>query len=135
MLKNRPLTHALLFCFLLGLSNLAVGQNTCAYPINLKNFNFCLTTSGTIVSLPGILASSNPVEGWEASIWDSDGGHSGAGAYPGLGTSNPAATVSQPHGPGTLPITFDPIGTYGPFGVSNTFTADAVAKTITSRII
>src|ERR1700693_529266 len=133
MMKNRALTHTLLFCCLLGLSRLAVGQNTCAYPINLKNFNFCLTTSGTIVSLPGILASSNPVEGWEARINDIQGGNSEPTAYPGLGISNPAATVSQPHGPGTLPITFDPLGKG--FGLSNTFTADAAAKTITIRTI
>src|SRR5882762_5618169 len=109
MTKNRTLTHTLLFCCLLGLSSLAVGQNTCAYPINLKNFNFCLTTSGTIASLPGILASNNPVEGWEAKFNDIQGGSSNAVVYPGLGYSSPAATVSQPHGPGTLPITFDPL--------------------------
>jgi len=129
MLKNR----AFLFCCLLGLSSLAVGQNTCAYPINLKNFNFCLTTSGTIVSLPGILVSNNPVEGWEAKVNDIQGGSSNPVVYPGLGYSSPAATVSQPHGPGTLPITFDPLG-HG-FGISNTFTADAAAKTITIRMI
>src|SRR5882762_4695065 len=129
MLKNR----AFLFCCLLGLSSLAVGQNTCAYPINLKNFNFCLTTSGTIVSLPGILASNNPVEGWEAKFNDIQGGSSNPVVYPGLGYSSPAATVSQPHGPGTLPITFGPLG-HG-FGISNTFTADAAPKTITIRMI
>src|SRR5260370_33016270 len=88
----------LLFCCLLGLSSLAVGQNTCAYPINLKNFSFCLTTSGTIVSLPGILASSNAVEGWEISVYDIQGGHGGSVVYPGLGYSSPSATASQPHG-------------------------------------
>jgi hypothetical protein len=102
-------------------------------PHQLEEFNFCLTTSGTIVSLPGILASSNPVEGWEARISDINGGHSEPTAYPGLGISNPAATVSQPHGPGTLPITFDPLG-HG-FGLSNTFTAEAAAKTITIKTI
>jgi hypothetical protein len=130
-MKNRAVTHPLLFCCLLGLSSLAVGQNTCAYPINLKNFNFCLTTSGTIVSLPRIQASSNPVEGYEAEVHDIQGGNSHPIGYPGLGYSSPATVVSQPHGPGTLPITFDPIGTYGPFGWSNTFTADAAARTIT----
>jgi hypothetical protein len=132
MTTNRALTHTLLFCCLLGLSSLAVGQNTCAYPINLKNFNFCLTTSGTIVSFPGILASSNPVEGWEISVYDIQGGHGSSAVYPGLGYSSPATTVSQPHGPGTLPITFDPLGKG--FGWSNTFTADAAARTITIKM-
>jgi hypothetical protein len=132
MMKKRALTHLLLFGCLLGLSSLAVGQNTCAYPINLKNFNFCLTTSGTIVSLPGILASNNPVEGWEAEVHDIQGGNSHPIVYPGLGYSNPAATVSQPHGPGTLPITFDPLGSG--FGWSSTFTADPAARTISIRI-
>jgi hypothetical protein len=133
MMKNRGLTHTVLFCCLLGLSGLAVGQNTCAYPINLKNFSFCLTTSGTIVSLPGILASGNAVEGWELEVYDIQGGHGATIAYPGLGYSSPAATVSQPHGPGTLPITFDPFGKG--FGWSNTFTADPAAKTITIRLV
>lgn len=132
MVRNKALTHTLLFCCLLGLSSLAVGQNTCAYPINLKNFSFCLTTSGTIVSLPGILASSNAVEGWEAMVFDIQGGTYNPIVYPGLGHSSPA-TVSQPHGPGTLPITFNPFGRYG-YGVSNTFTADPAAKTITIKM-
>src|ERR1700687_227996 len=128
-MKNRVVT--LLFCGLLGLSRLAVGQNTCAYPINLKNFSFCLTTSGTIVSLPGILASSNAVEGWEAMVNDIKAASGNPGVCPRLGYSLPA-TVSQPHGPGTLPITFNPLGQG--YGISNTFTADAAAKTITIKM-
>jgi hypothetical protein len=82
--------------------------------------------------LPGILASNNPVEGWEVTVFDIQGGHGGEIAYPGLGYSSPAATVSQPHGPGTLPITFNPLGSG--FGWSNTFTADAAARTITIKM-
>jgi hypothetical protein len=132
MMKNRALTRTVLFCCLLGLSSLAVGQETCDYPINLKNFNFCLTTSGTIVSLPGILASSNPVEGWELWIDYIPDQVQHFITYPGLGMDDGGgAAVSQPHGPGTLPITFN----YGSgFGWSNTFTADAAARTITIRM-
>jgi hypothetical protein len=132
MMKNRALTHTLLFGCLLGLSSFADGQNTCAYPINLKNLNFCLTTSGTIVSLPGILASSNAVEGWELWIDFVPDQFEHQIVYPGLGYSSPVATVSQPHGPGTLPITFDPLGKG--FGWSHTFTADPAAKTITIKM-
>ena len=82
--------------------------------------------------MPGILASNNAVEGWEISVYDIQGGHGGSVVYPGLGYSSPAATVSQPHGPGTLPITFDPLGKG--FGWSNTFTADAAARTITIKM-
>jgi hypothetical protein len=100
------------FCILLLCSASSFAQNTCAY--NITEYNFCLTSSGTLYSA-GFLNPSNPVEGWGLCYSDWDGAHPhGAhpmdacgGVFPGDGDSAPAPTVKQPNGPGTLPITFN----------------------------
>jgi hypothetical protein len=112
----------------LFLSAAAFGQNTCAYQFNLKNnFSFCLTTSGTLASLPGILDPSNPVEGWGYQYVDETGGGGFVFAFPGEGLSYPAGSITQPKGPGTLPIIFD----WGVGDIKQTVTANPNARTIT----
>jgi len=99
MLKVAICVFVLVCCSALGFA-----QNTCAHPI--PAYNFCLTSSGTLASLPGVLDSTNPIEGWGYRYSDDSGGSGSIDIFPGSGRSY-GATVKQPHGPGTLPITFD----------------------------
>jgi len=125
------------FCFLLLCSASSFAQNTCAY--NISEYNFCLTSSGTLYSA-GFLNTSNPVEGWGLCYADWDDAHHPDSAncylsgtlpvFPGDGYSLPAPTVKQPNGPGTLPITFD----WGPGGLLETVTATKATDSINFKM-
>jgi hypothetical protein len=98
----------------------AFGQgNTCAYTFTFPkhSFQFCLTGDGTLALLQSPLGvnhldTANPIEGWS---WQVMGTVPGGGdvffdgqqvpAYGGSTLGTP--TVTQPNGPGTLPIRFD----------------------------
>jgi len=112
---------SLLAAFLL-FGTLAYSQsNTCAYTFTFPehSFQFCLTSVGTLALLQspiGVnhLDTENPVEGW---TWELAGTvHRPGGGDVFLDGSNvpargssflPAPTVTQPNGPGTLPIKFE----------------------------
>jgi hypothetical protein len=104
---------------LLTLAGAASAQdNSCAYTFTYPKlqFSFCVNVWGTLSSIQspiGVnhLDATNPVEGWSASITDDGGGSDGGPYIPGLGavSSTSPPTVTQPHGPGTLPLIF----TYG----------------------
>lgn len=93
-------------------------DNRCAYtftyPKAQVSFSFCVTIWGTLASIQSPIGVNhldplNPVEGWSANISDAQGGQDGATVIPGLGAVdfvNPPL-VTQPHGPGTLPLIFD----------------------------
>jgi hypothetical protein len=114
-----------MFLIVMITSLAAWGQsNTCAYTFTYTKFQFqfCLTIAGTLAMLQspiGVdhLDVSNPVEGW---YWNLDGYvHNGGDVYwyneqiPAFG-GNALGTpsVTQPNGPGTLPIRFDWGGMY-----------------------
>jgi hypothetical protein len=93
-------------------------DNSCAYtftyPKAQVSFSFCVTVWGTLASIQSPIGVNhldpvNPVEGWSARITDAEGGFDGATVIPGLGAVdfvNPPL-VTQPNGPGTLPLIFD----------------------------
>lgn len=93
-------------------------DNSCAYTFTYPNapvsFSFCVTVWGTLSSIQSPIGVNhldpvNPVEGWAANIQDGEGGNDGATVIPGLGVVdfvNPPV-VTQPNGPGTLPLIFD----------------------------
>src|SRR5277367_5843274 len=124
------------FGFLLLCSVSSFAQNTCAY--NISEYNFCLTSSGTLYSA-GFLNPSNPVEGWGLCYADWQGAHQDSAncylsstppVFPGDGYSLPAPTVKQPKGTGTLPITFD----WGPGGLIETVTATKATGSINFKM-
>jgi hypothetical protein len=113
-------TH-LLPVFVLVLAGAAAfaQDNTCKYNFTFPqySFQFCLTGAGTLAMLQspiGVnhLDTVNPIEGW---TWDLMGTvpHGGDVFFtghqiPAFGGSTPETpTVTQPNGPGTLPIRFD----------------------------
>ncbi len=83
------------------LSAVAVAQNTCSYTIT-KPVSACFNTSGTLVALNG--QSMN--EGWSMTAIDTNGVYWQLFNFPGLGWAVPADSISQPNGPGTLPLSF-----------------------------
>ena len=98
----------------------AFGQgNTCQYTFAFPqySFQFCLTVDGTLAMLQspiGVdhLDTANPIEGW---TWDIMGTVPGGGdvffsgaQIPAYGSSSLGTpVVTQPNGPGTLPMRFD----------------------------
>ena len=111
---------SLLAVFMLA-GTLAYGQaNTCAYTFSFPehSFQFCLTGVGTLAMLQspiGVnhLDTENPIEGW---TWEFAGTVIDRGGDLFIGGEQcaltwkfllPAPTVTQPNGPGTLPIRFD----------------------------
>jgi|GEM_PF-676372 hypothetical protein len=113
---------SLLAAFLL-FGTLAYSQsNTCAYTFTFPehSFQFCLTSVGTLALLQspiGVnhLDTENPVEGWTWELAGTVHRPGGGGDVffdgsnvPARGSSFlPAPTVTQPNGPGTLPIKFE----------------------------
>ncbi len=90
-------------------------SNSCVYTFTYPKaqFSFCVTAWGTLANIQspiGVnhLDSQNPIEGWTAFIRDDAGGNDGGQVIPGLGVSfGFAPTVTQPNGPGTLPLIFE----------------------------
>lgn len=127
------LTVALLLTsFLTAASAAAQNSNGCVYPISLKSgtdtFQFCLTSVGTLAQLGNALDSANPMEGF---VIADEFFPQPDYTVPGLGlTDSGGGLISQPNGPGTLPMTF---GYSGPRGndIYSTVTASAAAKTVT----
>jgi hypothetical protein len=92
-------------------------DNSCAYTFTYPNaqvsFSFCVTVWGTLASIQSPIGVNhldpvNPVEGWTGNIQDNGGGGDGFSIVPGLGIVDPhPPVVTQPNGPGTLPLIFD----------------------------
>ncbi len=107
------LTHLLAGMFLL-FATASFGQsNTCAYSFSFPkySFQFCLTSLGTLAQLQNDFDPVNPIEGWSWNLIGFDReGHDfyivgcNIPAYSWCGLSVPV--VTQPNGPGTLPIQF-----------------------------
>lgn len=116
-MKTRTIAPLFLVLFLAaaGFSQ----DNSCVYKFTYPKahtvgFSFCLTAWGTLASIQspiGVnhLDPANPVEGWAASLLDDGGGADGGVIIPGLKAVSFVypPVVTQPKGPGTLPITFD----------------------------
>jgi hypothetical protein len=113
-------TIAPLFFFLFLAAAGFCQDNSCAYTFtypkadNAVGFSFCLTVWGTLASIQSPIGVNhldpvNPVEGWSAFISDADGGSDGGVMIPGLGAVSfvHPPVVTQPKGPGTLPLIFD----------------------------
>jgi hypothetical protein len=66
-------------------SALGFAQNTCAY--STPAYNFCLRSSGTLASLPGVLNSTNPIKSWGYRYTDDTGGSGSIDVFPGNGRS------------------------------------------------
>ncbi|MGA8764388.1 MAG: hypothetical protein WB562_16090 [Candidatus Sulfotelmatobacter sp.] len=112
-MKFRDVTTIVSFIFL---AIAAYSQdNSCAYTFTYPaaQFSLCVTVWGTLASIQspiGVnhLDAAQPVEGWSSFILDDAGGQDGATVIPGLDTLSWTSppTVTQPNGPGTLPLLF-----------------------------
>lgn len=127
------LTVALLLTFFITAASAAAQtSNACVYPFSLKSgtdtFQFCLTSLGTLAQLGNALDSANPIEGF---VIADEFFNQPDYTVPGLGlTDSGGVLISQPNGPGTLPVTFAYSGSRGN-NIYSTVTASAAAKTVT----
>lgn len=101
-LTGVPLVHAQL-------------NNSCTYSYSFGKgqsaFGFCLTPYGTLASLQGssgdnLLDPANPIEGWVMCDESGYGFFQPNEVIPGLGLGGVPPSVTQPKGPGKLPILF-----------------------------
>src|SRR5205085_8245652 len=119
---------------LLGLN--AHAQNSCAYTFQSNNkgktFEFCVSSSGNIVEITanGVKQlSTSGVSGYTVEIQSEFGGGCGTdyGFLGNTGWDRPAR-VTQPNGPGTLPIMV--LNDMVPYHLAETITQTAATNTI-----
>ena len=139
----KPLRVAALTLLLTSLGSViavAQGDNSCVYPYSFVDpygvsFGFCLSSYGTLSSLQSPVGNEHldPVNPLEGFVWYDDGDYGliNAAVVPGFDLNVGTPTVTQPKGPGKLPIVFTYPGAPGVGnGITSTVTVTPADRTI-----